>query len=172
MRLLDDSPSVFESFLNWLYAQRYDGLDVDQLNNRSSSEDEFYRFVDLYVFADKVQTQELKRQMIDRYFTICRLGGETCCVPRQKVLSYCYGCTIPGSALRFILLAARAWVSAVAVEETPEKARAKIRSLRQEYAEYPELLADLLGEVLLMTAGKRPILFLNGKAADVYEPAM
>jgi hypothetical protein len=100
VKLPEDTTETFELFLSWLYAQEYKGMDEKLFKTPdAANREELERFMDLFIFADKVGAQALKRQMVNKYFGICRKEG-LYAVPGIQTVSRLYERTTQTCALR------------------------------------------------------------------------
>jgi hypothetical protein len=72
----DETTETFELFLSWLYAKEYKGMDEKLFKTPdTANREELERFMDLFILVDKVGAQGLKRQMVNRHFSIYRKEG-------------------------------------------------------------------------------------------------
>jgi hypothetical protein len=158
VELPEDTTETFELFVSWLYTQEYKGMDENLFKTRGTADQaELERFMNLFIFADKVGAQGLKRQMVDKHFNICETRG-VYAFPGIQTITELYRQTTQTCALR------RLWVAMHAAgrdrfsdDGFPE--------YREAVMKYPELGADLICGFLT----RNP---LGGEAEDFYEPAM
>ena len=166
VKLPEDTAETFELFLSWLYAQNYRGMDEKLLRTRDTASRELERFTNLFMFADKVGAQDLKRQMVNHHFTICRKMGFYA-IPGIQMVTELYGRTTQTCALRRLWIAMHVWVK----KHDSADVEAGFRKYREVAMECPELAADLICGLLTKTLRikSNP---LDGVAEDFYEPAM
>ena len=63
--LPEDDPAVFEDFSQWVYTKKYENVDTLGKGDCESEVKELRRHIDLFIFADKVQTIPLKHHIIN-----------------------------------------------------------------------------------------------------------
>jgi len=164
VKLPEDTTETFELFLSWLYAQEYKGMDENLLKKPgTANQAELERFMNLFIFADKVGAQGLKRQMVNKHFKICRKEG-LYAVPGIQTVTELYGRTTQTCALRRLWIAMNVWGKDLdSADGVPEYREAAMKC--------PELAADLICGLLTKTqlTTSNP---LAGVAKDFYEPAM
>jgi hypothetical protein len=163
----EDTTETFELFLSWLYAQEYKGMDEELLKKPdTASQAEMERFMDLFIFADKVGAQDLKRQMVDKHFKICKKEG-LYAVPGIEMVTELYGQTTQACALRRLWIAMHVWGR----DHDSADVEAEFREYREAAMKCPELAADLICGLLTKTEQMKSNP-LAGVAKDFYEPAM
>ena len=166
MKLPEDEPDVVEEYLQWTYTRKHAGLDNEQFATPEEGEKELLRAQDLFIFADKIGCQELKRQIIVDLFTLKHPSEQTLyTIPDFEDLQKMYKKTMTGSAWRRIAVALRVWRLSDEVDHQVDEIRAML-------TECPELAADLLFEHIQKDQGKRKNPFAEGKAEDFFEPVM
>jgi hypothetical protein len=74
----------------------------------AANREELERFIDLFIFADKMGAQALKRQMINKHFRIRRKEG-LYAIPGIQTVSKLYGRTTQTCALRRLWIAMHVW---------------------------------------------------------------
>ena len=164
VELPEDTTETFELFLSWLYAQEYKGMDEKLFKKPdTANRAELERFMDLFIFADKVGAQGLKRQMVNKHFKICRKEG-LYAVPGIQTVTELYGRTTQTCALRRLWVAMHIW-------GRDYDSADEFREYREAAMKCPELAADLICGLLMKTqrTTSNP---LAGVAKDFYEPAM
>jgi hypothetical protein len=120
---------------------------------------------DLYIFADKVGSQSLKRELLNKWF---KLGKAALfCIPPIVTVRNLYQRTTPTCVLRKLWIAMHVW-----------KAGCHQTEIDTGFATYrvaamycPELAADMMCEFLAQTRGKKRNPF-NDTIKEFYEPAM
>src|SRR4051794_17297978 len=69
----EETPETFQLFLSWIYAYEYKRMNEKPFKTPdTANREELERFMDLFILVDKVGTQGLKRQMVNRNFSIYR----------------------------------------------------------------------------------------------------
>ena len=158
VELPEDTTETFELFVSWLYLQEYRGMNENLFKKPgTANEAELERFMDLFIFADKVGAQRLKRQMVDKHFKICRKEG-VYAFPGIQTITKLYRQTTQTCALR------RLWI-AMHIQGRDRDSVEGLPEYREAVMEYPELAADLICGLLK----REP---LGSAAKDFYEPAM
>ena len=167
VELPEDTTETFELFLSWLYAQEYKGMDEKLFKTPdTASRKELERFMDLFIFADKVGAQGLKRQMVNKHFRICRKEG-LYAVPGIQTVTELYGRTTQTCALRRLWTAMHVWGR----DHDSADVEAGFQEYREVAMNCPELAADLICGLLTKTQ-RTKLNPLAGVAKDFYEPAM
>ena len=91
VKLPEDTTETVELFLTWLCAQEYKGMDEKLFKTPdTANREELERFMDLFILADKVGAQGLKRQMVNKHFRIRRKEG-LYAVPGIQTVTKLYG---------------------------------------------------------------------------------
>ena len=168
VKLPEDDPDTFEAFLAYAYSDEFTGLDLRDLeDNNTARLKALDDLVTLYVFADKIGAQELKRCMIETWLGYMASYCDYI-IPRSRLRSL-YEKTMPGSGLRKIAVALHVW------EDRWEGDKKEIDEICEEYSrlalECPELGADLVRQLFLQSSGKATTLYQTGPAT-FYEPCM
>jgi hypothetical protein len=167
IELPEDTTETFELFLSWLYAQEYKGMDEKLFKKPdTANRAELKRFVDLFIFADKVGAQGLKRQMVNKHFKICRKEG-LYAVPGIQMVTELYGQTTQTCALRRLWISMHIWGR----DHDSADVEAGFQEYREAAMKCPELAADLICGLLTKTQRTKSNP-LAGVAKDFYEPAM
>ena len=165
--LPEEDPEIFDLFMDYVYSGTYAGLDAETLKKEGKEGEKLLNdFVSLYVLADKVGAQELKRQMVQKWLSFTNYGKYYILSTTQLVSLYKR--TIAGSALRKISVAQHAWIAKHSEED--------IDSGFEEYGEAvercPELGADLVRELFSRLEGEKEDPFNGFEPEDFYEPGM
>jgi hypothetical protein len=167
VELPEDTTETFELFLSWLYTQEYKGMDEKLFKKpETANRVELERFMDLFIFADKVGAQGLKRQMVNKHFRVCKKEG-VYAVPGIQTVTELYKRTTQTCALRRLWIAMHVWSR----DHDSTDVEAGFREYREAAMKCPELAADLICG-LLTKAQRATSSPFAGVAKDFYEPAM
>ena len=167
VRLPEDSPDVFNDFFNCVYGQQYRDLSVETMHSSTEiAEATLVRFIDLYRLADKMQAQNMKRQMIDAFYQLFQTRHARF-IPKQKLLRECYEKTSAGSAIRAMFIATWAYVGSSDIPTEIENA------IKEDLTDIPEIATDLACQLLQQKAGKNsPFVGIYETSEQFYEPSM
>ena len=167
--LPEDEIDTFDSFMGFVYSGEFTGLDSEDLKETGEANTKALDdFVSLYVLADKIGAQGLKRQMVNKW--LAYVGSGSYHSIARTSLPALYEKTMPGSALRKVTVAMHVWESWGHHDEQ------EFDRLYEQYStlalECPELGADLVRELFKRAKGKKTTSPLNGKPEVFYEPCM
>ncbi|KAL8787675.1 MAG: hypothetical protein Q9213_002106 [Squamulea squamosa] len=99
IRLIDDDPEIFSSYVLWIYNQ-------DWKSSRNGEELCFDACCHLYVLADKLGSEALENSAIDQ---LCQYAARDAPGWMPKTVRYVYDTTSPGSPLRRLMADFLAW---------------------------------------------------------------
>ena len=166
VKLPEDSPEVFGMFVDWVYTGQYKGMNEELLKDSEiTGPDELKKFMNLFLFADMVGAPLLKKEMIDKYFKILRMGPGLFPVPHVNIVAKLYQQTMPKSCLRKLWMSLHIWRAPY----TP----AMVQQFGDVALACPELGADLLKEYVAKDKGAKANPLPNyDHPEDFYDPDM
>ena len=121
-----------------MLTRQYEGMDKKAVLETEKAKEENYQLVELYVFADKTNCQELKRQIIRYLFNMARGNGPGYFIPGlasvlERLPAY--------SGLRKLCVALHVWIR----DFEPAKS-SNFAEFRDAALQCPELGAEMLVE--------------------------
>ena len=141
-------------------------MDNKAVLETETAKEENYQLVELYIFADKTNCQELKRSIIRCLFNMARGNG-----PGYFILGLAPSVfeRLPAySGLRKLCVALHVWIR----DFEPAKS-SNLAEFRDAALQCPELGAEMLVETLTRFHGGRESPFKGqGKPEDFFEPCM
>ncbi|KAL8765933.1 MAG: hypothetical protein Q9209_007130 [Squamulea sp. 1 TL-2023] len=99
IRLIDDDPEIFSSYVLWIYNQ-------DWNTSRNGEELSFDACCRLYVLANKLESEALQNSVIDQ---LREYAGREVPGWKPNTIGYVYGTTSPGSPLRRLIVDLLVW---------------------------------------------------------------
>jgi hypothetical protein len=101
LSLPDDDVETIEYFIQWIYSQPYNRYPVDV------SDESYPQLGRLYVFADKMQADGLKKDIVLQFLQLQRQAGVQ--PPPMSTVVFVFENTTKGSAFRWLLAEYYAW---------------------------------------------------------------
>ena len=169
VELPEDRPETFELFLERLYTKPYKGPNKEfvKMAGAGRSYEVYRQDMELFVFADKMGVQSLKRQVIDNDFELYSEYKETDSVPNPWMEFMLSARTTQSCPLRKIWVAMQVW----SVEYETAEIEAGFMGLRESLLSCPELAIDMRCRLLAKTEGKTAYPFRDA-AKDFDEPVL
>ena len=172
--LPEDGRASVGPFIKWVSTEQYKGMNEESISKVSMEEartNAWTELMNLYIFADKVDCQELKRQIITWLFNFS-LGDE-----RAEAASYYIpdldqlkrlSLALPARfALLKLSIALHLWISDMDCD-----IKENFSDFHDATIECPEPGAELLVEMLIMVISEKDSPFTRGKPEDFFEPCM